>query len=271
MKPTWKSLFLAARNIIGILGWWALGIITLVVIVNGYTVPWTGFGDYTTATGDIVRGKTLWDWMQLLIIPLFLWAGATTVNRNEKEIERHRLEERTKLEHEIATDRQQEAALQAYLDRMTELLLEKKLATTEDEEVRNVARIRTLTVLRGLDARRKGFVIQFLSEAELIENLKTIISLKDADLRGADLFHENLADTNLKGAILNNANFGYAILERVHLIGAILSNANLLGAYLADALLSGAIVDKADNVFNIQLSDAKSLKGTIMPDGTIHE
>src|SRR5688572_26778794 len=132
--------------------------------------------------------KTLWDWMELLIIPLILAMGAFYLNRSEREVERERVERRAKferqraeenadLEREIATDRQQEAALQAYLDRMAELLLEKELRTTENEEVRNVARIRTLTVLRGLDATRKGLLLRFLYEAGLISKEKGVVSL----------------------------------------------------------------------------------------------
>ena len=60
-------------------------------------------------------------------------------------------------------DNQRETALQTYIDKMSELLLEKHLRTSQpEEEVRKIARVRTLTVLRGLDANRKGSVLQFL-------------------------------------------------------------------------------------------------------------
>jgi len=143
------------------------------VILIGYSASWTGF---TT--------KTLWDWMELLIIPLVLAGGVFYLNRSERAVERRIAEDRTKedrrladdrakLEREIATDRQQEAALQAYIDRMAELLLKEELRNSEEnEEVCNVARIRTLTVLRGLDPKRKGLVLLFLKEAELINKDK---------------------------------------------------------------------------------------------------
>lgn len=73
------------------------------------------------------EAKTLWDWMELLIIPLLLGLGAVLLNRSERNSARLQAEERSKLEREIATDRQQEAALQAYLDRMADLLLKEKL------------------------------------------------------------------------------------------------------------------------------------------------
>jgi hypothetical protein len=67
------------------------------------------------------------------------------------------------------TDNQREAALQAYLDKMSELLLEKHLRDlAEEDEVWKIARIRTLTVLRKLDGERKGDVIKYLQEAGLI-------------------------------------------------------------------------------------------------------
>jgi uncharacterized protein YjbI with pentapeptide repeats len=297
MKPTWKNLLLAARKVIG-LG--ALSLIIVFAILELYTQPWTGFGDYTTPAGNFVRGKTLWDWMELLIIPVFLGAGAIAVNRSERELERQRTEDRSKLEREIATDRQQEAALQAYLDRMAELLVEKKLRTSKNKEVRDVARIRTLTMLRGLDAVRKGFVVAFLYEAHLISAEKTIIFLANADLSSADLrgilliganllgtdltsadltgsnlssgwlmyatlHNANLSDIYLKGSKLEYSNLRNANLSHSKLTGANLTAADLTDANLTDADLTDAIVTSE------QLATAKSLKGATMPDGTKHE
>ena len=52
--------------------------------------------------------------------------------------------------------RAQDPALQAYLDQMSTLLLEKDLRNSEeDSEVRTLARARTLTVLERLDPSRK--------------------------------------------------------------------------------------------------------------------
>ena len=44
--------------------------------ITAYTAPqWTGFGPYDeNASGP--RAKTLWDWMELLIIPVVLAGGA---------------------------------------------------------------------------------------------------------------------------------------------------------------------------------------------------
>jgi len=256
------------------------------IVLQGYSPAWTGFGDFTKPNGELVRGKTLWDWMDLFLIPLVGSIGLYFLNRSERQlesrraeeraiVERQRGEERAKLEHEIATDRQQEEALQLYLDRITELLLEQKLMNPESEVAREVARIRTLTVLHGLDSRRKGMVIRFLHEARLIvptplkiteeiaikqahvsiadigknirnrpptemkvtEEMKPIINLEGANLLGADLSNAELRNTNLSGADLKQANLQATMLNDSNLRKADLSGANLFGTSMYRALL----------------------------------
>lgn len=261
---------------------------------------WTGFGDFTSPNGEFVRGKTLWDWMQLFIIPIFLSMGVFFLNRSERESDRQQGDERAKVEREIATDRQRENALQSYIDRMADLLLNEKLRTTKNKEVRDVARTRTLSVLRGLDTNRKNLLFQFLVEAKLVSIEKPIIELQGANLSGADLTgaklnYADLIDADLSGANLFNADLSGTDLSDVNLSGADLGNVNLKGARLcyadlSDADLTCANLSDADltgtnlsgaNLFianlssakvtNEQLEKAKSLKNATMPDGTKHD
>ena len=236
-----KKYFLYALYVI-IGGGLLYGLVQIILV--GYSASWTGFGEYTSAPSDIVQSKKLWDWMELLIIPLVLAIGAFYLNRSERAVERETANKRAELEREIALDRQQEVALQSYIDRMAELLLKEKLRTTEVEEVRDIARTRTVTVMRGLDPKRNNLVIQFLREAKLVIDENSI-------LRGANMESVNLVDANLEGAYLVDAN----------LEGANLRNANLVRANLA----------RARNITEEQLAKVKSLKGAIMPDGTKHE
>lgn len=223
-------------------------------VLQGYSFPWTGFGDYTKPDSDFVRGKTLWDWMQLFIIPIFLSIGVFFLNRSERVSERQRSEERMTLEREIAADRQRETALQTYLDRMADLLLKEKLRTSRNKEIRNVARIRTLTVLRGLDGTRKGLVLRFLQEAGLINKENFCVKLEGANLSGADLRNADLSSIDLWGANLSGADLRNAYLSDAILADADLRNADLSGAFLLNAELNGA-----------------DLRGAIMEDGTKHE
>jgi hypothetical protein len=107
-------------------------------------------------------GKQVWDWLQLLIVPIVLslitLAFTWQQDARQQQIENQRAESDRRIEEQRAQD----AALQAYLDQMSELLLEKELRTSEEEsEVRTLARARTLTVLGRLDSRLKPAVVQF--------------------------------------------------------------------------------------------------------------
>lgn len=281
MKPELKKylLYISIATVSGLL---------LFVLVQTVRAKNTGF-----------EVKTLWDWMQLLIIPLFLAGGAYYLNRSERENERV-----------IAIDRQREAAFQSYLDRMSDLLLKEKLRTSKNGEAQEIARVRTLSILRELDVKRKGIVLRFLQESKLIMSEKSVINLTRADLenielsyaylqdvnlsgasleraklKAAQLQDSNLKDTNLEfaylpfadlsGANLENANLRYAKLRSTNLRGANLQGARLEYADLGGAKLEGANLEEADltgaMVFDEQLATVKSLKKTVMPDETEHE
>jgi uncharacterized protein YjbI with pentapeptide repeats len=211
--------------------------------------------------------------MQLLIIPFVLALVVFFLNRSERAVERQIAEERRKedrkladereeLEREIAKDRQQEAALQTYFDHMSELLLKEKLRTTEVEEVRDVARTRTLSIMLVLDTKRNNLVLQFLLEVKLISDEKSIFNnaylgkmnlerlhlsetyflsanFRGANLQGADLRNAVLQDANLQGANLQGADLEKADLRRANMEGADLEEAILFEADLEKANLKG--------------------------------
>jgi len=234
--------------------------VTLVVLVilGGYKLNW----NWTGFNGNNKSGKTLWDWMQLLFIPVVLAVAGFWFNHRERkaaelraeneqkaaelraEAEREIEQQRAKAEQEISLDNQREAALQAYINEMSELLLHENLRkSTEDEEVRNIARVRTLTLLRRCDAERKASVLQFLHESGLIDKDKCIIGLSGADLSkaylgGLVLTNANLSRTILIGANLMGTQLMGANLSETTLIGALLTSADLTGANLVDASIS---------------------------------
>jgi len=231
------------------------------------------------------NNKTFWDWMELLIIPTVLAIGALLFNRAERRTGQ-----------EIAVERFQEAALRTYLDRMTELLLDRGLLESErDAEVRIVAEAQTLMTLRILDGKRKGVILKFLSDAGLIKTGKSLVFLQKADLRKADLSGADLYEADLGGANLCGADLRGALLCKSCLIetdlreallgGGDLRGTDLRGANLSGADLHGALLEDADLldadlsganlrmafVTNESLSRARSLKGATLPNGTIHQ
>jgi uncharacterized protein YjbI with pentapeptide repeats len=210
--------------------------------MQGYTAAWTGFA---APEGAALGAKTLWDWMDLLLVPLFIAAGALLLNRSQRTSERQRAKERLALEQEIESDRQQEESLQTYFDRIIELVLKDKLSKFSPDEIRNVAKTRTLSVLRRLDGRRKGLVILFLRDSGLIDRTDAVIDLCGADLRGvylaqASLRRINFAEADLSNADLHDANLSRSYLSSTNLSGANLHGANLSGADLFEANLNAA-------------------------------
>ena len=272
-------------------------------------VLWTlGIGVFLTITFLVALGygKTPWDWLKVLIIPAVIAIGGFLLNRAQSERELEIAEQRAETDRDIAEQRAQDNALQAYLDQMSQLLADKGLRNKEHwlDDARVTARARSLTVLRQLSSERKRSVLQFLYEAQLINEAEKpgpdddtlnarIVGLSGADLREANLRYISLEGAALDGAILENADLREAKLSGIDLGGAFLSGADLSGGYLSKASLreaqlqrkeelnlrgadlSGADLSDADltgaNITEEQLATCKSLVGATMPDGSIHD
>lgn len=237
--------------------------------VKGYDwAPWTELGEHVSPIVEPGReyypSKNLWDILDLLIIPVILVIVAVLFDQSERktdreiagkarEKDREIAEKAREKDREIATDRLQEANLQAYLDRMAELLLEKDLlqhSNNTDEPVRNVAQTRTTTILRNLDQNRRDIVFQFLRDAGLAESLLIHAHLEKIDLSGtnivgvtlsrADLHEADLSQANLRKVNLHETNLSQANLSKADLNGANLSGAVLIGANLRRAIINDA-------------------------------
>lgn len=283
--------------------WWIGGavLVPVAIALLIYRPGWTGFGPDTTksternAADQVTKtveaeqsGKTLWDWMSVLGVPLSLALLGVWFQRREQErvneqvqLERERAEQQATLEREIATANQREEALQAYFDRLSTLLIDQNLiavaarvkkaketaeaqqdtAIDEQKELLSAAvdviRARTLSILRQFraDGERKSSVIRFLIEAEAIDKLN--LNLSCADLSHADVCHASLGHANLSSAHLNNANLSGANLGGANLGGADFSGADLSSAHLGGANLSFAMFSGA-NLSGANLNGAKN-------------
>src|SRR5215208_2013867 len=168
--------------------------------------------------------------------------------------------------------RDQETALQAYLEQLTQLVREGLRDEDPLSPIRLLTRGRTLRLFWQLDPMRKRALLQMLHEAGLISKGAPVIGLSGADLREAYLREFDLRDADLRGADMKGAN-----LETTDLSGADLRGADLRGANLSDASLDGADLYDAnlsgvEGITNEQLEQqAASLVGTIMPDGEKHD
>jgi hypothetical protein len=145
-----------------------VALIVAALIYAGYQLPWVGFGDYTGSKDRFDRAKTLWDWMDLLLVPFLLALGAWLLNRSARSRERQAEERRIEEQQKVEEDRSREAALQTYLYRMTELIRDRLRESEPMDTKRSIARARTMTVLRQLDGLRNDLLLRFLHKAGLI-------------------------------------------------------------------------------------------------------
>ena len=240
-RPTRRQVLLAAC-VVGV-------VVLILLILLGYAYAWTGFGQARVNQG-VQPAKTLWDWLQLLIIPAVLAGGGLWFNRQQQERQREDNLQQQERERVFAERRSQEEALQAYLDGMSQLLADRDRPLHRaqlGDSLSTVARAQTLTVLTRLDGERKGSVVRFLYDSGLMGRLKpikgskrsgkvdSIVDLRGADLRGINLHRAPLNGAKLSGAVLSGVDLSIALLVQADLRGADLSRADLSGAILTGA------------------------------------
>ena len=288
-EPKGSTRFNWIRRIVVISAVLALvGILGDILYVGAKTTPWW----------EGTHDKAFWAYLQLLIVPVAIAIGATAINwmqseraRRAEDIQEDRERkaegERRKLEREaqaaqrvrelvVENQRAQDEALQAYLDQISKLLLDKQRPlqlSGKGEVVRTVARARTLTALTRLDGSRKRSVLQFLYESDLVIKDRAVVDLKGADLSDARLSAAELSTANLSEAALSGARLNAADLRGIDVSEAALSNADLSSANLHEANLSGADLLEADlsaaNLHEANLIEAE-LSRAILSSATLH-
>src|SRR3712207_396996 len=130
--------------------WIGIGVVAVlfvaVVVYGGYYFEWKWTG---------YPKRTPWDWVDLLIVPIVLALGGYLFTRSENQRTQQIAERQREVDREIAQQRSQDDILQAYLDQMGQLLLDKDRPlrqSKQGDEVRTLARARTLTTLARLAA-----------------------------------------------------------------------------------------------------------------------
>jgi uncharacterized protein YjbI with pentapeptide repeats len=240
---------------------------------------WSGFS-----------GMTVRDWLPIvgaLLIPVVIAAGTWWITWQQGKIE----DQRAQAERDLVNRQAQDAALQAYLNQMTELILDRKLLEAQEgDAVYTLAKARTSTAIVSLDAEHNRSLTSFLAQSGLMGttdegssiSLLSGVDLREADLReaylrNADLSGTDLSNADLSGANLNSADLSVTFLRGADLSGAFmpdadLSYADLSGADLSGAFLPGADLSDTEGISNEELDQpAAYLKGTTMPNGQKYE
>jgi hypothetical protein len=204
-------------------------VVFMVLVVGGYFFDWTWTG---------FKGYPLWDWISILFVPLIVLAAAKWFSTHQSEVS-DTMGKQQQTDIQLAHECQLDVVLEAYLNHMSDLLLHKNLSRSQPgSEVRSIARALTLTALQMVGKNRKGVLLQFLHEAGLITQNKTIIDLRRGDLREADLSGADLREADLSGADLSGAD-----LSGANLSGARLIESKVTAEQLATAMsLNGATV-----------------------------
>ena len=274
-----KILFFLLIFIISFLIW------RVFVIISNF--KWSGF-----------QKKSFWDWLQLLIVPLMLALGAFYLNSAADF-----------RDYQIAQEQKHQEILTDYFSKMQDLIVEtKKIKETsgykeshpKDQEVMllpefsSTAQALTLSVLEQLDGKRKGKVITYLAESQLItitvdnnkpstqpeikldganlddielgnngqrnslnENEMTIIDqiqIKNANMKRANLSGLRSRHSELRGSYLENAS-----LKNVYFTGSTMTASRFINGQITDVDFTG--VDLAKTIFdnvkleNITISD----------------
>src|ERR687897_81077 len=169
----------------------ALGILLIVVLflLAGYTV----FAEYTG-----FHKKELWDWLGLGGVSAAIALVGWLFSRRQRE-----QQEAVTREHE------QDAALAAYLDQMSNLMIDQELGKDQEnnrqEEVRKVAQARTIAILLELDKEHKRRPLKLVYELGLLNTPDPVLELRNVGLDGANLSELTLRNACLRGADLSGA------------------------------------------------------------------
>lgn len=241
---------------------------------------WLGFED-----------KRLWNWMDLLLVPVIVAFVVWILDRREHMSDRIAAKERVDHEQSLtnqraATDRKinndrlNQQTLESCLEYISGHVLNSHMSPAVPLVKTAIIRARVLEVIDslGYDYQRRDQVLRFLHETDFHKTGGTSqplfkkanlskLKLRKADLREVDFSGADLTSANLCGSRLFGACFEDARLPMIRLIGVSLDKANLTRAdlnkaCLAKSSLAGAILNDA------QLIDANlkcaNLSGAVM-------
>ncbi|WP_027268839.1 pentapeptide repeat-containing protein [Leptolyngbya sp. PCC 6406] len=175
-------------------------------------------------------GKTAWEWMNLLLIPIVLSMGGFIA--------------RNILENKEREQRLQEA-LKNYYSEISSIILNEKWTTAGDAELNHqsayykkalaVVRAKTIALVRELDKERLSALLQFLGDSNILIN----VPLENLDLSGVKLKNVDFSESCIKnvdfsGASLENISFCEASIQNVSFINSDLKNVNFSRANFKD-------------------------------------
>jgi uncharacterized protein YjbI with pentapeptide repeats len=226
-------------------------------------IGWKALVEYINPAPDDTNGKKDAVQVYAVIVAGVIASITAAVGLLNLRLTRKTLEQQRELEAQRAEQQRglaQGTALQAYYEQIGNLLTKYDLRNTEREDIKELARGQTWTVLQEVDGKGKGSLLTFLYAAGLIGAENPAVTLLSANLREA----------NLEVAILQAAYLLRANLQEANLTGTSLREAYLRKVDLTGADLTGADLTNA-SVTEEELHQAQSLGRVTLPNGQKYE
>jgi uncharacterized protein YjbI with pentapeptide repeats len=231
-----------------------------------------------TITYELQPGKTLWDWLQLLLVPVVLAIVAFSFNAGQASVNQ-----------QLEQQSNQEQVVNTFLGQMSSLLLQYNLhGSPLGDPKRAIAQAITLSALDRLDSQHKNIIILFLYRADLLKyhyykNNETecgdpkalkkqfsdeqpIITLSQGNIAGVtindlklsciDLHNMHLEGSNFSTSVLDRADLGISLAKGADFSYTSMNSASLYYLDLSEANLQGAQLQYA-NMRGICLSHAR--------------
>lgn len=211
--------------------------------------------------------KPLWDWLDLLIVPVILFIGGTWFSHTSEQTQQR-----------IANERYQQELYRGYLDQISTLILDHDLKEAEEfSETRMFANSLTTSTLQDLEEERRNSLMRFLRSTGLAT------PEPGSEMPGGILRRGNLSNMDLSGTIMNAIDLQYARLENSDLthaflgayadlryaqfINTSLTNTDFENADIDEAVFAYTNLETAKNLTDEQLATAK-ICNTVLPNGS---
>jgi uncharacterized protein YjbI with pentapeptide repeats len=186
---------------------------------------WMGFAPHDE-TKDGSSPKKLWDWLDLLIVPSSIGIVSWIYSMQEKEKE-------TRKEYE----NKQNETLDSYFKTISDLIIKSNLLNHNlNKESKLIARTRTIVAIENLNSVRKGQVLQFLYESNLIHY--NILELVGANFRYSEVSGIVLRNITIKGVFFCNSTFIQSFLDNSNFTACDFSNTDFTDSSMQNTNLS---------------------------------
>ena len=151
---------------------------------------WMGFN-----IKNPVKIKTLWDWLDLLIVP----ASLIIIGWIYKDYEKKKEEKKDR-------ENKYNETLDSYFKIISDLITKDNLLDKlKNANSKIIGRTRTIVAIENLDGERKGQILQFLYESKLIDD--DILDIIGANFQNVEVSGIVLRNLTIKGVYFCNSIF----------------------------------------------------------------